>query len=95
MESSAAMTKTMLDDAEVMHGLGPVPLLQRQSAVESRWTRTVADIAREREKSFPKGPFLSPPEMDAASSLATLQVEVQVQRPGSFARLSSRLRRKT
>ena len=29
-----------------------------------------ADIAREREKSktksFPKGPFLSPPEMDAA-----------------------------
>ena len=35
------MTTTMLDDAEVMHGLGPVPLLQRQSAVESRWTRTV------------------------------------------------------
>ena len=48
MESSAAMTKTMLDDAEVMHGLGPVPLLQRQSAVESRWTRTVPK-SRERE----------------------------------------------
>ena len=35
------MTETMLGDAEVMPGLGPVPLLQRQSASESRWTRPV------------------------------------------------------
>ena len=35
------MTKTMPGDAEVMPGLGPVPLLQRQSASESRWTRPV------------------------------------------------------
>ena len=41
IQSSAAMTKTMLGDAEVMPGLGPVPLLQRQSASESRWTRPV------------------------------------------------------
>ena len=41
IQSSAAMTKTMLGDAEVMPGLGPVPLLQRQSASESRWTPTV------------------------------------------------------
>ena len=51
IQSSAAMTKTMLGDAEVMPGLGPVrvPLLQRQSASESRWTPTVdgADISRE------------------------------------------------
>ena len=52
MESSAAMTKTMRDDAEVMHGLGPVPLLQRQSAVESRWTRTVPTSRESARKAF-------------------------------------------
>ena len=75
MESSAAMTKTMLDDAEVMHGLGPVPLLQRQSAVESRWTRTVPTSRESARKIFPKGPFLSPPEMDAALRDALRGVE--------------------
>ena len=57
MESSAAMTKTMLDDAEVMHGLGPVPLLQRQSAVESRWTRTVPISRESAIKAFRKVRF--------------------------------------
>ena len=57
MESSAAMTKTMRDDAEVMHGLGPVPLLQRQSAVESRWTRTVPTSRESARKAFRKVRF--------------------------------------
>ena len=54
MESSAAMTKTMLGDAEVMHGLGPVPLLQWQSAVdvESRWMRTVPTSRESARKAF-------------------------------------------
>ena len=63
MESSAAMTKTRLawrlDDAEVMHGLGPVPLSQRQSAVESRWTRTVPTS---REAAFRNGRFCNSPK---------------------------------
>ena len=58
MESSAAMTKTMLDDAEVMHGLGPVPLSQRQSAVESRWTRTVPISRESARKAFRKSVFV-------------------------------------
>ena len=66
MESSAAMTKTMLDDAEVMHGLGPVPLLQRQSADESRWTRTVPTSRESARKIFPKGPFLHLTKMEGA-----------------------------
>ena len=51
------MTKTMLGDAEVMHGLGPVPLLQRQSAVESRWTRTVPTSRESARKAFRKVRF--------------------------------------
>ena len=35
------MTETLPDEAGTMPGLGPVPLLQRQSASNSRWTRTV------------------------------------------------------
>ena len=57
MDLSAAMTKTMLADAEVMHGLGPVPLLQRQSAVESRWTRTVPTSRESARKAFRKVRF--------------------------------------
>ena len=62
MESSAAMTKTMLGDAEVMHGLGPVPLLQRQSAVESRWTRTVPTSRESARNKYRERPvlYLSP-----------------------------------
>ena len=66
MESSAAMTKTMLGDAEVMHGLGPVPLLQRQSAVESRWTRTVPTSRESARKAFRKVRFLSLTKMEGA-----------------------------
>ena len=66
MESSAAMTKTMRDDAEVMHGLGPVPLLQRQSAVESRWTRTVPTSRESARKIFRERPFLHLTKMEAA-----------------------------
>ena len=68
IQSSAAMTETMLGDAEVMPGLGPVPLLQRQSASESRWTRTVPSSRerREREKSFRERPFLYLTKMEAA-----------------------------
>ena len=57
------MTTTMLGEAEVMPGLGPAPLLQRKSAVESRWTRTVPTS---REKTFRECPFLSPGEMEVA-----------------------------
>ena len=35
------MMETLPDEAGTMPGLGPVPLLQRQSASDSRWTRTV------------------------------------------------------
>ena len=35
------MTETLPDEAGTMPGLGPVPLLERQSASNSRWTRTV------------------------------------------------------
>ena len=62
MESSAAVTKTMLGDAEVMHGLGPVPLLQRQSAVESRWTRTVPTSRESARKAFGNVRFWSSPK---------------------------------
>ena len=62
MESSAAVTKTMLGDAEVMHGLGPVPLLQRQSAVESRWTRTVPTSRESARKAFRKVRFCPSPK---------------------------------
>ena len=66
MESSAAMTKTMRGDAEVMHGLGPVPLLQRQSAVESRWTRTVPTSRESARKIFRERQFLHLTKMEAA-----------------------------
>ena len=60
------MTTTMLDDAEVMHGLGPVPLLQRQSAVESRWTRTVPTSRESARKIFRERPYLYLTKMEAA-----------------------------
>ena len=60
------MTTTMLDDAEVMHGLGPVPLLQRQSAVESRWTRTVPTSRESARKIFRERPYLHLTKMEAA-----------------------------
>ena len=66
IQSSAAMTETMLGDAEVMPGLGPVPLLQRQSASESRWTRTVPTSRESARKIFPKGPFLYLTKMKVA-----------------------------
>ena len=75
MDLSAAMTKMMLADAEVMHGLGPVPLLQRQSAVESRWTRTVPTSRESARKSFPKGPFLSLTKMEVAANAAMAATE--------------------
>ena len=40
-DDAALSEDERLGEAEVMPGLGPVPLLQRMSAVESRWTRTV------------------------------------------------------
>ena len=58
IQSSAAMTATMLGDAEVMPGLGPVPLLQRQSASESRWKRPVPTSREAAEGGFPNRPFL-------------------------------------
>ena len=57
--SSAAMMKTLPDEADMMPGLGPVPLLQRQSASESRWTRTVPTS---REAAFQNGRFWSSPK---------------------------------
>ena len=60
------MTTTMLDDAEVMHGLGPVPLLQRQSAVESRWTRTVPTLRESARKIFRERPVLYLTKMEGA-----------------------------
>ena len=54
-------------DAEVMPGLGPVPLLQRKSAAESRWMRPVPPtIAQEREKGFRLRPFLQLTKMEGA-----------------------------
>ena len=62
------MTTTMLGEAEVVPGLGPVPLLQRKSAVESRWTRTVPTSRESARKIFPNRPFLSLTKMEAAFS---------------------------
>ena len=62
------MTKTMLGDAEVMPGLGPVPLLQRQSASESRWTPTVPTSREAAEGGFPNRPFLSLTKMESADT---------------------------
>ena len=64
IQSSAAMTETMLGDAEVMPGLGPVPLLQRQSASESRWTRPVPTSRESASKSFRNGCQMQPPELE-------------------------------
>ena len=68
IQSSAAMTKTMLGDAEVMRGLGPVPLLQRQSASESRWTRPVPTSREAAGGGFPNRPFLSLTKMKVAKA---------------------------
>ena len=57
---------TMLGEAKVMPGLGPVPLLQRKSAAESRWTRTVPTSRESARKIFPKGPFLHLTKMEGA-----------------------------
>ena len=62
----AAMTKTMLGDAEVMHGLGPVPLLQRQSAVESRWTRTVPTSRESARQIFRSGTSVFAPHQNGS-----------------------------
>ena len=66
IQSSAAMTETMLGDAEVMPGLGPVPLLQRQSASESRWTRPVPTSRESASKSFGNGCQMQLPELEGA-----------------------------
>ena len=50
--ASAAMMKTLPDEADMMPGLGPVPLLQRQSASGSRWTRTVPTSRESARKTF-------------------------------------------
>ena len=68
IQSSAAMTETMLGDAEVMPRLGPVPLLQRQSASESRWTRPVPTSREAAGGGFPNRPFLSFTKMKVASA---------------------------
>ena len=70
IQSSAAMTETMLGDAEVMPGLGPVPLLQRQSASESRWTRPVPTSRESASKSFGNGCQMQPPELEGAMCAA-------------------------
>ena len=64
------MTKTMLGDAEVMPGLGPVPLLQRQSASESRWTRPVPTS---REAAFRNVRVLGLTKMKVAAGARGLQ----------------------
>ena len=61
--------ETLPDDADLMPGLDPVPLLQRQSASESRWTRTAyryrdSESAR---KIFRERPFLYLTKMEAAT----------------------------
>ena len=68
IQSSAAMTETMLGDAEVMPGLGPVPLLQRQSASESRWTRPVPTSREAAGGGFPNRPFLALTKMKVVAS---------------------------
>ena len=60
------MMETLPDEADLMPGLGPVPLLQRQSASESRWTRTVPTSRESARKIFPKGPYLYLTKMEAA-----------------------------
>ena len=75
------MTKTMLDDAEVMHGLGPVPLLQRQSAVESRWTRTVPTSRESARKAFRKVRFC--PHQKWMPPIKTVSVAAPPQGGGS------------
>ena len=67
--ASAAMMKTLPDETDMMPGLGPVPLLQRQSASESRWTWTVLRHRSSREsarKIFPNRPYLYLTKMEAA-----------------------------
>ena len=60
----------MLGDAEVMPGLGPVPLLQRQSASESRWTRPVPTSREAAGGGFPNRAFLGLTKMKVQSRLS-------------------------
>ena len=60
------MMKTLPDEADMMPGLGPVPRLQRQSASESRWTRTVPTSRESARKIFRERPFLYLTKMEAA-----------------------------